>query len=662
MNDRISALRSATATEDLSSGGTDAAAFPYPGHAMSLEPGQPKPLRAGLVLAALGVVFGDIGTSPLYTLQECLGPSRGVPADPANVFGVVSLICWAVTFVVTVKYLGFLMRADNHGEGGIMALLALVPEKLVPNRPGRVGLVAALVIVGAALLFGDGIITPAISVLSAVEGLEVATTSLKPIVIPATVVILFALFLAQRRGTGRLGTYFGPVMTVWFVSIAALGVSHILRRPSILWALSPHHGIAFFLRHGWEGLRVLGGVVLAVTGGEALYADMGHFGRPPIRVAWLGLIYPALLLCYLGQGATLLDHPEAAGQPFFAMVGGGPLIYPLVGIATAATVIASQALISGVFSMTHQAIRLGYFPRLTVLHTSGEAEGQIYLPLMNWGLAIACIALVLIFRESSRLAAAFGLAVSGTMLITSLVYYTVVRHAWGWSFAKSAAILGFFLCFDIPFVIANALKFLDGGYLPFCVGAFFVVIMVVWRIGRSLVREYFAEHSRPVGEFLSEVAGECPARAPGTAVFLSSQQTGIPATLARVMERFRIVHEHTVILTVSTEHVPHVPAEQRVNVSSLSPGLDRVVLRFGFMDAPDVPAAMDAPLATVGAGPSAEAIYVIGRETYVGTSRNKMGAVSESIFDVMSRNARKPTDDFCIPPEQVMEIGTYIDL
>ncbi len=629
---------------------------------MSLEHGQPRPLRAGLVLAALGVVFGDIGTSPLYTLQECLASKHGVPPDPANVFGVVSLICWAVTFVVTVKYLGFLMRADNHGEGGIMALLALVPEKLVPTRPGRIGVVAALVIVGAALLFGDGIITPAISVLSAVEGLGVATKSLEPIIIPATVVILVVLFLAQRRGTGRLGTYFGPIMTVWFLSIAALGASHILHRPAILAALSPHHGVAFFFHHGWDGLKVLGGVVLAVTGGEALYADMGHFGRPPIRVAWLGLIYPALLLCYLGQGATLLEHPEAAAQPFYAMVGDGPLIYPFVGIATAATVIASQALISGVFSMTHQAIRLGYFPRLTVLHTSGEAEGQIYLPLMNWGLAVACIALVLIFRESSRLAAAFGLAVSGTMLITSLVYYTVVRHAWGWPRAKAAAILAFFLCFDIPFVVANTLKFLDGGYLPFFVGAFFVVVMVVWRIGRSLVREYFAEHSRPVGDFLTEIAYECLTRAPGTAVYLSSQSTGIPATLVRIVDRFRTVHEHAVILTVSTEHVPHVPPDQRVDVFHLAGGLDRIVLRFGFMDSPDVPASIDGPLASLDAGRSADAFYVIGRETYVATSRNKMGAISESIFDVMSRNARKPTDDFRIPPEQVMEIGTYIDL
>src|SRR5262249_41172695 len=330
--------------------------------------------------------------------------------------------------------------------------------------------------------------------------------------------------------------------------------------------------------------------------------------------------------------------------------------------ATVATVIASQALISGVFSMTHQAIRLGYFPRLTVLHTSGEAEGQIYLPLMNWGLAVACIALVLIFRESSRLAAAFGLAVSGTMLITSFVYYTVVRHAWGWSFAKAAGILAFFLCFDIPFVVANALKFFDGGYLPFFVGAFFVVVMVIWRIGRNLVKEYFAEHSRPVGEFLTEIAYECLPRAPGTAVSRSSQSPGTPATLARIVERFRTVQEHAVIVNVSTEHVPHVAEPDRVVVSSLADGLHRVVLRFGFMDRPDVPGGIGEALVRIGAGAPNEALYIIGRETYVATSRNKMGAVSEGIFDLMSRNARKPTDEFHIPPEQVMEIGTHIDL
>jgi KUP system potassium uptake protein len=628
----------------------------------ALEQAAPAPLRAGIVLAAIGVVFGDIGTSPLYTLQECLASKHGVPPEPANVFGVISLICWAITLVVTVKYLAFLLRADNHGEGGIMALLALVPDRLRPRKPGRIGVVAMLVIVGAALLFGDGVITPAISVLSAVEGLTVATDALKPVVVPATVVILILLFAAQRRGTASLGVWFGPIMTLWFLAVAALGLRHIVDRPDILGALSPHHGVRFFARHGWAGLKVLGGVVLAVTGGEALYADMGHFGRPPIRIAWLALIFPALLLGYLGQGALVLDHPEAAETAFYAMVGSGPLIYPVIAIATLATVIASQALISGVFSMTRQAIQLGYFPRLTVRHTSHEAEGQIYLPLMNWGLAAACVALVLLFRESSRLAAAYGLAVSGTMLITSLVYFTVIRNAWGWSPLRAGLILAFFLAFDVPFVVANALKFLDGGYLPFLVGAFFVLIMAIWRIGRSLVTEYFAEHARPVDEFLADLPVRCLARAPGTAIFLTSQASSVPSTVLRIVDEFRVLHEHVVLLTVVTEHIPRVAPAARVEKSDLGGGLHRVVLRYGFTEAPDVTAEMDPVLTEIGAGPASSAMYVLGRETYVATPRNKMGAASESVFELLSRNARKPTDYFNIPPEQVVELGTYIDL
>jgi KUP system potassium uptake protein len=617
--------------------------------------------RLGLALAACGVVFGDIGTSPLYTLQECLASRHGVAPTPANVLGVVSLVCWAITLVVTVKYLGFIMRADNHGEGGIMALLALVPEELTRASPGKLGAVAVLAIVGAALLFGDGVITPAISVLSAIEGLEVATARLEPVVIPVTVAILFLLFLVQRRGTGRLGSFFGPIMVVWFVAISVLGVLHIAARPSILWALSPQPAIAFFARNGWLGLRVLGGVVLAVTGGEALYADMGHFGRPPIRVAWLVLVYPALLLCYLGQGAILLDHPESATRPFYALVGNGALIYPLVGIATAATVIASQALISGVFSMTHQAIRLGYFPRLTVRHTSGDTEGQIYLPLMNWGLALACVVLVLVFQRSNRLAAAYGLAVSGTMLITSLIFVTVVRRAWHWSPIKTGLILMLFLAVDVPFLVANGLKFLDGGYLPFGVGVFFVAIMAIWHIGRSLVAAYFEEQSPPLEVFLAHLAGRCQV-IPGTGVYLASNPDRIPPTLVRVVDELRVRKEKTILLTVVTTHIPSVPRDQRVEVSRLAPGLDQVIVRFGFMDIPDIPAALAAPLAELGAGPPADAVYLIGRETFVATSAGKMGALSESIFDFLARNARRPTEAFHIPSAKVIEIGTYIDL
>jgi KUP system potassium uptake protein len=620
----------------------------------------PQPIRTALVLAAIGVVFGDIGTSPLYTIQECLAGEHGVRPDDVNVFGVVSLIFWSLTFVVTIKYLFFLMRADNQGEGGIMALLALVPEKLT-KRHGGITLVTVLVIVGAALLFGDGIITPAISVLSAVEGLEVATTSLRPAVIPLTVVILFFLFLFQRRGTGQLGTFFGPVMTAWFVTIAVLGVAHIVREPRILGAILPHHALHFFVHNQWAGVRVLGGVVLAVTGGEALYADMGHFGRAPIRVGWLALIYPALLLCYFGQGATILADKAAAAQPFYAMVPQ-VMIYPMVILAAAATVIASQALISGVFSLTHQAIRLGYFPRLTVLHTSHEAEGQIYLPLINWGLAASCIALVLVFRESSKLAAAFGLAVSGTMLITSLTYHTVVRHTWGWPAARANLILAFFLSFDIPFVVANAMKFLDGGYLPFAVGLLFVIIMIVWRLGRGYVHDYLASESLPLEQFLTELDEMCLTRAPGTAVYLSSQPQGAPPSLVRGVRRFHVLHERILLLTVTTEHVPTVSATDRVEVTEAGKGVHRLLLRYGFMETPHIPSALVPILRSFGVDDPTTILYILGRETYVGTSANRMGEVSEKFFDFLSRNARRPTDFFGIPPDQVMELGSYVDL
>jgi KUP system potassium uptake protein len=618
---------------------------------------------AALVVGAVGIVFGDIGTSPLYTLQECLHAEHSVPPTPANVLGVVSLIVWSVTMVVTVKYLAFLMRADNEGEGGIMALLALVPPRISRAPVGRVGLVAGLVIAGAALLFGDGIITPAISVLSAMEGLEIATAGAKPYIVPSTVVILMALFAVQRRGTGGIGRYFGPVMIAWFLTIGGLGLYQITRHPQILGALSPHHGALFFARNGFLGFRVLGGVVLAVTGGEALYADMGHFGRGPIRLAWLALIFPALLLCYLGQGGVLLSDPAGAAQPFYALIPKGPWIYPAVALASAATVIASQALISGVFSLTHQAMRLGYFPRLSVKHTSGEAEGQIYVPLLNWGLAGACIALVLIFRESSRLAAAFGLAVSGTMAITSIVYYVVTRHAWGWSRARALAVLVLFLSFDIPFLLANCLKFFDGGYLPFGVGAGFVLVMVSWRIGRSYLADVVGGQSAPVAEFVARLDGAVSARIAGTAVVMAAHAAGIPPVLARLVRRFRVIHEHVIILTVVTEHVPVVPVAKRVSVEPLGQGLARVLLRYGFMEVPDVPAALRPALVELGCTTDPGALlFILGRETLVVGDEGRMSRLLEPIFAFLARNARTVTDDFSLPVEQVVELGMQLDL
>jgi KUP system potassium uptake protein len=618
---------------------------------------------SALILGAIGIVFGDIGTSPLYTLQECLNDHHGVPPNLDNVFGVVSLIVWSVTMVVTVKYLAFLMRADNEGEGGIMALLALVPRKISGAPVGRVGFIATLVVVGAALLFGDGIITPAISVLAAMEGLEVATVTLKPFIVPLTVVILVGLFVIQRRGTGKIGALFGPVMVVWFVTIGALGLQHILRRPEILGALWPGHGVRFFAQNGFRGFRVLGGVVLSVTGGEALYADMGHFGRRPIRAAWLGLIYPALLLCYLGEGAAILDNPAGAAQPFYALIPRGPWIYPAVVLASAATVIASQALISGVFSLTHQAMRLGYFPRLLVKHTSGEAEGQIYLPLINWGLAVACIALVLIFRESSKLAAAFGLAVSGTMAITSIVYYVVTRETWGWPKSRALAVLLLFLSFDIPFLLANCLKFMDGGYIPFLVGVGFVVAMISWRIGRSYLADVIRAESPPVDAFIAEVDRDVRARIPGTAVIMTATCTGVPPVLHRLVDRFKVIHEHVVLVTVATAHVPTVPEANRSDVERIGPGIDRVILHYGFMEVPRVPEALAVALPRLGITVDpGSLIYILGHETMIVTEKGRMGRITEPVFALLSRNVRSITDDLGLPITQVVELGMQVDL
>ena len=618
---------------------------------------------AALVIGAIGVVFGDIGTSPLYTLSECLSGKHGAEPTRANVFGVISLIVWSITMVVTVKYLAFLMRADNHGEGGIMALLALVPDEAKPRPAGRIGIVAGLVIVGAALLFGDGIITPAISVLSATEGLKVAAKGLEDWIVPLTVVILLGLFAVQSRGTGGIGKFFGPVMIAWFGNIAVLGVVNIAKDPHILWALSPHHAITFFARNGFHGFRVLGGVILAVTGGEALYADMGHFGRRPIRLAWMTLVFPSLFLCYLGQGAAILADPSGIEQPFYALMPRGPWIYPAVALASFATVIASQALISGVFSLTHQAIRLGYFPRVQILHTSGEAEGQIYIPMLNWSLAAACVALVLIFRASVKLAAAYGLAVTGTMAITSIVFYVVTRHAWGWSRARAGGILALFLAFDIPFLLANCLKFFDGGYLPFGVGVLFVLVMVSWRVGRGYLAEELSKHSRPVEQQRSELDETLAARIDGTVVVLTSQSAGIPWVLSQMIERFHVMHEQVVLLTVTTEHVPEIKESERYRTERLGDGMSRVVLRYGFMQIPEVPIALRRALDELDIHtPPEELTYVIGRETLLVSEKGRMGRITEPIFALISRNVRGPSDYFSIPTEQVVELGVQLDL
>lgn len=607
-----------------------------------------------LALGALGVVFGDIGTSPLYTLQ--VGIAEGGAQPPmADVLGVCSLIVWALTLVVTVKYLAFVMRADNQGEGGILALLALVPEK----KGVRIGVVALLVVAGAALLYGDGIITPAISVLSALEGVELAAPGFKSAVVPITCLVLLGLFAIQRRGTGGIGAVFGPVMSAWFLCIGALGAWHITKNPAVLAALSPKWGALYFVRHGIRGLPILGIVVLAVTGGEALYADMGHFGARPIRFSWLLLVFPTLVLCYLGQGALVLRDATATTNPFFAMVPTGAPTYALVALSTAATIIASQALITGVFSLTHQAILLGYFPRVTVTHTSRHAEGQIYVPEMNWALCIACVALVLGFRESSRLAAAYGIAVSGTMGITSFVYFVVTRRTWGWPLWKALPPLLLFLSFDLPFFGANLLKFMDGGWIPIAVGAGVFIVMVDWRVGRGVLAARMTELAPPIAEFLRGLDAADVVRRPGTAIFLSSNPECTPPVLALLAKRVRALREHIVLLTVLTEHVPYVDPEQRATVDDLGHGALRVVVRTGFMETPHVPAILAKAKLPVDL---ADATYFLGRETFVGGKGGKMGVVSENLFAFLSRNAKSPTSWFSIPPDQVVEVGMQMDL
>jgi KUP system potassium uptake protein len=626
---------------------------------------------AALALAALGIVFGDIGTSPLYTLKECITtaekemPSATPQILEANTLGVLSLIFWALMLVVSVKYLAFIMRADNRGEGGILALLALLPERLRAGKKGGIGIMALLVIVGAALLYGDGMITPAISVLSAMEGLEVATPAFKPYVIPLTCAILVALFSIQSRGTGAVGKLFGPVMLVWFGAIGALGVWHVAHHPQVLAAISPHHAVTFFVEHGFKGVAILGGVVLAVTGGEALYADMGHFGARPIRLAWVALVMPALVLSYFGQGALVLSNPELAGQnPFFAMVPSGAWTIALVVLSALATIIASQALISGAFSLTHQAVQLGFFPRVTVRHTSHEAEGQIYVPEINWLLAIACVLLVLAFKESGKLAAAYGIAVTGTMGITSIVYFQVTRETWKWGTGKALLPLVLFLSFDLPFFGSNLLKFMDGGYVPILVAIAFFAIMVNWKTGRRILGEALASKAPPLDDFMKGdlLRVKCM-RVPGAAVFMASNRAGTPPVLYHHAQRIGVLHETVLLLTVVIEHFPTVPEKDRYAVESLGSGFYRIAATYGFMETPDVPALLSAACNKLRLDiDPGKVTYYLGRETFLATPKGRMGRLSESLFSFLSRNSVTATSYFAIPSEQVVELGSQIDL
>ncbi len=627
---------------------------------MPLVTATPRRALFATTVGAVGVVFGDLGTSPLYTLQVAATDARegGGGLTRGDVFGVVSMILWALILAVSIKYITFVMRADNRGEGGILALLALLPRR---TSAAGIGVVTVLVVAGAALLFGDGMITPAISVLSALEGLKLSVPWFQPYVVPLTCGVLLGLFAIQRHGTGSVGKLFGPIMVVWFLTLGALGARDLLRDPAILGALSPHWIVHYFARHRLPGVRVLGVVVLAITGGEALYADMGHFGPRPIRAGWFLLVFPALVLSYLGQGARMIHDPSAFANPFFASVSAGPATYALVGLAAAATTIASQALISGVFSLTHQAVQLGFFPRVTVRHTSASSEGQIYVPLVNWGLAVACIALVLGFRESARLASAYGIAVSGTMAITSIVFFEVTRKIWKWSAPRAIAVLALFLSFDIPFLGANLLKFAQGGYVPIVVGVIFFVTMLIWHRGQQLLRARAELRAVPAEEFLASMAPSV-ARVPGTAIYVSSTR-GVPHTLTMQVARVRSLMEQVILLQVVVDHEPQATRASRHEAEPFGQGFVAVTIHFGYMETPQVTPALAAAIAERQLPLDIDdATYYVGHETLVAGKGGKMGRVAEALFSFLSRNAKSAVDHFGLPLDRVVEFGTRIDL
>ncbi|MBV9880235.1 MAG: potassium transporter Kup [Gemmatirosa sp.] len=612
-----------------------------------------------LSLAALGIVYGDIGTSPLYSLREVFLPEHGLAPTPANVLGVLSLIVWSLVLVISVKYLVFILRADNAGEGGILALTSLVtPAHAL--RGGRWGLII-LGLFGTSLLYGDGMITPAISVLSAVEGLEVVTPALSRFVVPITIVILALLFFVQSHGTAKVGRVFGPVMVLWFATLATLGIWHVASAPSVLLAIVPTHAVRFFVDNGWRGFVILGSVFLVVTGGEALYADMGHFGRRPIRWAWFGLVLPALLLNYFGQGALLIGDPTAVANPFFRMVPAWALL-PAVLLATVATVIASQALISGAFSLTLQAVQLGYSPRVQIEHTSARERGQIYIPAVNWALMICCIGLVLGFRSSTNLAAAYGVAVTTTMAITTILFHFVARERWGWSTLAATALTGVFLAVDLAFLGANVLKIPHGGWFPLVVGALVFTLLTTWKKGRQILGARMREQSLPRALFLENMATHMPHRVPGTAVFMYGDLQGTPPALLHNLKHNKVLHARVVFLATITQEVPAVPPEERAHVESLGNGFWQVKLRYGFMEDADVPAAL-AMISHDGLSfRPLDTTYFLGRETLIATRRKGMALWRERLFALMARNARPATSFFRLPPNRVVELGAQVEL
>src|SRR5436309_9463724 len=616
---------------------------------------------AMMAVAALGVVYGDIGTSPLYAIRQAFYGEHGIPATQNNVLGVMSLVFWALVLVVTIKYHIVIIRADNKGEGGVVALMALVNGSRLARGLSPRQVMIVLGIFGAALIYADGALTPAISVMSAVEGLEVAAPRLVDWVVPLTLIILIGLFLFQSKGTARIGAIFGRVMLVWFLVIAVLGLKEIIRQPGVLAAILPQHAVQFFAENIYRGFVVLGAVFLAVTGGEALYADLGHFGHKAIQLAWFSAGLPALLLNYFGQGALLLRDPAAAVNPFFHMAPSWSL-YPLVALATAAAIIASQAIISGAFSLTRQAVQLGYSPRLKIEHTSSREIGQIYVPTVNWALMLVTCALVLGFQNSTNIGGAYGVALSTLMVITTFMFFVMSREVWQWSLAKEALVVGLFLAMDIPFLIANALKIKNGGWVPLAMAIGIYVLMTTWKRGREILAKRMQEKTVPLKMLLADLAAEPPIRVPGTAVFMYGTADGTPPALVHNLVHNKVLHDKVVFLTVITEDVPHTPEDQRVTVKRSGKGFHTVTARYGFMEDPEIEEILDA---CRGKGLDVRiegTTFFLGRETLIAADRPGMAPWREQLFSFMSRNALRATAFFKIPPNQVFEVGTQVEL
>jgi KUP system potassium uptake protein len=627
------------------------------------QDGTDQPVHAAkstLILGALGVVYGDIGTSPLYALKECFNPSHGILPTPENILGILSLIFWTITVVVSLKYVLFIMRADNQGEGGILALQTLAQRGARTSR--ALAWVAMLGLVGAAMFYGDSMLTPAISVLSAVEGLEIATPAFKPYVIPLTIVILVALFALQSRGTASIGRLFGPVMVAWFTTLGVIGVMEIQKAPQVLAALNPLYAFQFLVTYKLTGFIVLGAVFLAVTGAEALYVDMGHFGRSAIRTAWFWIAMPGLVLNYFGQGALLIQRPEAVENPFYLILPAWGVI-PMVALAAAATVIASQAVISGAYSITAQAIRLGYCPRLSILHTSETSAGQIYMPFINWLLLACVIALVLGFKSSSALASAYGLSVVVTMLTTTLLAWWVMVKVWRWPVLPTAAIMSVLLAVDLVFLGANAIKFLDGGWFPSSIAAGIVFLLTTWKRGREIVMGHLAKQSIAVGPFIGTLTASSPSRVRGTAVFMTSQTDSVPHSLLHNLKHNQVLHDQVVLLTFRTADTPRVPAAERVTTTRLGEGFWRIEARYGFAEEPNVPDVL--ALATQPGVLEFEELstsFFLSRETVIPIDVRGMALWREKLFAWMHRNAARASDFFALPSNRVVEMGAKLEI